>query len=188
LVLKSKSPCVHDEDDRGAKELERKETSKDDEAAYEEFKAFVRGLAYGKGEDKERAMAIQALYSACIRKGLPVVLQLEGVRLMGDWVKSVEEKGEKRAFWRERRDLEVRRREREEIERSKAEQREQRERSKAEESEESDVDEDEPDVRKEREREKEMQARIQAKVQAEEAQKKKKLTIKGKEGKYLLVE
>jgi hypothetical protein len=176
-MLKSKSPCVHDEDDRGAKELERKEISKDDEAAYEEFKAFVRGLAYGKGEDKERAMAIQALYSACIRKGWPVVLRLEGVRLMGDWVKSVEEKGEKGAFWRERRDLEVRRRERE-----------QRERSKAEESEESDVDEDEPDVRKEREREKEMQARIQVKVQAEEAQKKKKLTIKGKEGKYLLVE
>jgi hypothetical protein len=187
-MLKSKSPCVHGEDDRGAKELERKEISKDDEATYEEFKAFVRGLAYGKGEDKERAMAIQALYSACIRKGWPVVLRLEGVRLMGDWVKSVEEKGEKGAFWRERRDLEVRRREREEIERSKAEQMKQRERRKAEESEESDVDEDEPDVRKEREREKEKQARIQAKVQAEEAQKKKKVMIKRKEGKYLLVE
>lgn len=170
------------------KKLERKEISKNDEAAYEEYKAFVRGLAYGKGEDKERAMAIQALYSACIRKRWPVVLRLEGVRLMGGWVKSVEEKGERGAFWRERRDLEVRRREREEIERSKAEAMEQRERSKAEESEESDVDEDEPDVRKEREREKEKQARIQAKVQAEEAQKKKKLMIKGKGGKYLLVE
>jgi hypothetical protein len=168
------------------KEPERKEISKDDEAAYEEFKTFVRGLGYGKGEDKERARAIQALYSACIRKRWPVMLRLEGVRLMGGRVKSVE--GERGAFWRERRDLEVRRREREEIERSKAEQREQRERSKAEESEESDVDEDEPDVRKEREGEKEKQARIQAKVQAKEAQKKKKLMRKRKEGRYLLVE
>jgi hypothetical protein len=187
--LESKSSCNPDDEEEEVKQVARKEISKDNAAAWGEYKVFTRGLSYGKQADKERAVAMEALYSACIRKNWPVVLRLDGVRLREKWVKSRDRKGEGGAFWKERRTMDVRRREMEQRQRSEKEAMAQRDRGKAGESEESDVDEDEPDVRKEREKEKEEKEKVHAKTQAKDARKKWKiLNGKRKQGKYLLVE
>jgi hypothetical protein len=84
----------------------------DNLAAYEEYSAWIMGMEY---KDKERARAVKALYSACVKFQWPVVCRFEGVGLDERWVEDREWKGKGKggAFWRER---EAVRREREVVE------------------------------------------------------------------------
>ncbi|KAE9362733.1 hypothetical protein N431DRAFT_475580 [Stipitochalara longipes BDJ] len=94
------------------------QTVNDNNAAYEEYKSWTLGIEY---RDKERAKAVKALYSACVKVQWPVVCRFEGVRLNEKWVEDVDGKGKGGAFWREREVLRRERMEKEEAEAKEAE-------------------------------------------------------------------
>lgn len=75
--------------------------AKDNDAAYSEYECWIRGMRY---RDPERAAAVKALYSTCIRAEWPVVFRFEDVKLNEKWVKrrNKHEGKDKGSFWRER--------------------------------------------------------------------------------------
>jgi hypothetical protein len=96
FVSEAKSGAKTDEGNKKVMEVE----GNDNLAAYEEYSAWIMGMEY---RDKERARAVKALYSACVKHQWPVVCRFEGVRLDERWVEDREWKGKVKggAFWRE---------------------------------------------------------------------------------------